>query len=453
VLYRLMRAIAGLALRWFYARVDVDGLERIPASSPVLLAVNHPNALVDALVIGRIFPRRMVLTAKATVFANPMVSALLRAIGVVPLIRAQEAGAGGADSRRNERAFGALNAALARGHGVLIFPEGISGDHPSLAPLKTGAARLALQARDSGVHNLAVVPIGLTFERKDAPRSRVFVQVGDPIKVAEWPTSDAHAVASLTSRIDQGLRAVTLNFPTTDDALRASTLASTFARLFRGSHGSPVSLPHPPLAEQVAITRRIEDVRTRLAGAPSTVQQRVESLLSRLSRFNDALAASELAIEDVEIALDVPSGTRLVLRESPLVLVAGPFALWGWINHVLPFNLARSIATRSYQSAADPAMRTIVIGLALVLAFYIVQGALVWWLLGGVAAALYWISLPITADVNFYLRARLTRVRRRARAYFLFRRDPELQARLRSELEWLKAEATAIAADKAFNNS
>jgi len=448
VLYRLMRAIAGVALRWFYARVDVDGLERIPARSPVLLAVNHPNSLVDALVIGWIFPRRMALTAKAPLFDNPIVGAFLRAVGVVPLIRARDAGAAGADARRNEQAFSALNSALARGRGVLIFPEGITGDHPSLAPLRTGAARLAFQARDSGVRDLSVLPIGLTFERKDAPRSRVFVQVGDPIDVAEWPTSDPNAVASLTARIDQGLRAVTLNFPTVEDAARASTLASTLARLFRGA--PPVSQPHAPLAEQIEITRRIEDVRSRLTSAPSAIQQRIDDFLSRLSRFNDALAEHRLAIEDVEIAIDVPSGARLVVRESPVALVAGPFAAWGWLNHVLPFNLARALAMRSFESAADPAMRTIVSGLGLVLSFYVMQGALVWWLFGGIAAAVYWISLPITADVNFYLRARLSRVIRRARTYFLFRRQPALQTQLRNELEWLKAEAAAIAADASY---
>jgi len=452
VLYRLMRAIAGVALRWFYARVDVDGLERIPARSPVLLAVNHPNSLVDALVIGLIFPRRMALTAKAPLFNNPVVGAFLRAVGVVPLIRARDAGAGGAagvDARRNEQAFNALNSALARGRGVLIFPEGITGDHPSLAPLRTGAARLAFQARDSGVRDLYVLPIGLTFERKDAPRSRVFVQVGDPIDIAEWPTSDPTAVAALTARIDQGLRAVTLNFPTVEDAARASTLASTLARLFRGA--PPVSQPHAPLEEQVEITRRIEDVRSRLTSAPSAIQRRTDEFLSRLSRFNDTLARHDLAIEDVEIAIDVPSGARLVVRESPVVLIAGPFAAWGWLNHVLPFNLARVIAMRSFESAADPAMRTIVSGLGLVLLFYVMQGALVWWLFGGIAAAVYWISLPVTADVNFYLRARLSRVIRRARTYFLFRRQPALQSQLRTELEWLKAEAAAIAADASFS--
>ena len=70
---------------------------------------------------------------------------------------------------------------------MLIFPEGITHDEPSLAPLKTGAARMALHARDAGdVDGLAVVPIGLTFERKDAPRTRVLVQIGEPIAMDRW---------------------------------------------------------------------------------------------------------------------------------------------------------------------------------------------------------------------------------------------------------------------------
>jgi hypothetical protein len=194
----------------------------------------------------------------------------------------------------------------------------------------------------------------------------------------------------------------------------------------------------------VSITRRVEEARSRLAAAPADVRARVDTLLLRLSRFNETLAQRELAIEDLEIAVDVPAGTQLVVREAPIALVAGPFALWGWLNHWLPFNLARIVAMRSIESAADPAMNTIVNGLALVLLFYAGQGALVWILFGPLAAALYWISLPVAADVNFYLRARLSRVTQRARTYFLFRRRSELQRQLRAELQWLRGEALAI---------
>ena len=132
------------------------------------------------------------------------------------------------------------------------------------------------------------------------------------------------------------------------------------------------------------------------------------------------------------------------LRLGRVVLVAGPFAFWGWLNHWLPFNLAQGVSRRGIQTAADPAMRAIVGGLALVLLFYGVQAALVYATFGGLVALLYVVSLPIAADVNFHLRARLDRALRRARAYVAFRRDPPLQERLVEELRWLRAEAETI---------
>ena len=51
VAYRVMRALGRLALQWFYRDIEVVGLERVPEHGAGLLASNHPNALVDALVI------------------------------------------------------------------------------------------------------------------------------------------------------------------------------------------------------------------------------------------------------------------------------------------------------------------------------------------------------------------------------------------------------------------
>ena len=447
MLYRLLRALAVVSLRWFYGRVDVEGLDRIPRGAPALLAVNHPNALVDAMVVAVVCPRPITFTAKATLFSNPLVAALLGAAGVVPLVRRQDVSElkTDADARRNERAFQRLHSALSGGGAVLIFPEGVTGDYPGLAPLRTGAARMALQAVESGVRDLQLVPVGLTFDRKDVPRSRVFVQVGDPIAVAEW-AGTASDPKLLTAELERRLRAVTLNFESLDAAERDLTLARQLARVFRSTEAAPpVWETHAALAGQVAITRRIEEVRRSLEHASPEVRHAADALLDRLTRLRATLAAHRLAPEDVEIDLDVPAGAHFALREGLLLAVAGPVALWGWINHWIPFRLARSVARRSIESAADPAMRTILIGIALVLGFYALQGALVWWWLGGWAALAYWVSLPLAADVNFHLRARLVRAARRARAYLRLRRDPGLRASLAEEFAAIRRDATALA--------
>jgi len=445
MIYALLRAIAGLALRWYYSGIDVEGLERVPRHAPVLLVVNHPNALVDALVVGWIIPRRLVLTAKATLFANPALAWLLRVVGVVPLRRAKDeaASSGAPDPRRNVDAFRAVHDALRKGRAALIFPEGISHDEPYLAPLRTGAARIALDgARSAGIRGLVIVPVGLNFERKEWLRSRILVQVGEPISVDRWtPDDEGAAVEELTTEIDARLRAVTLNYASADDAARARALASSLARLLEEPPevGAPDSL-----RAEVVIARRIEEARGALQGADEPTRERVDVLLTRLSAFERSLAREDIALDDVAISSALGPGARFVAREGWRVVVGGPVAAWGRINHWIPFHLARALAMRSVESAADPAMRTIVATTTLVLVFYLLQGALVWHWIGAIGAALYLVSLPLAADISFALRDRLTRVRQRARAYLRFRRDPDLQRRLIDELQWLREEALAL---------
>lgn len=456
MLYALLRALSSVSLRWFYSRIDAEGLDRIPPG-PVLLAVNHPNAMVDALVVGQIFPRRILFTGRATLFKHPLLAALLRAAGVVPLIRAKDIAEMGSmgDTGRNEGAFDELTRALGRGGAVMIFPEGVTGDRPQLAPIKTGAARIALRAREAGVSGLTVLPIGLTFERKDVPRTRVFVQVGRAIPVDGGPldrtltASSAREafVRTLTAEIEDRLRAVTLNFDTIDAQQRNRALASQLERIFRGVERTPeVWQPHAPLGDQVSIARRIEDGGARLGSASPEITARVDALLGRLDAFHSELRHNHFSAEDLAIGLGVREGSWFVVREAAVALVAGPIALWGWVNHWIPFNLARVVALRRIESAADPAMNTILYGIALVLLVYAAQGALIWALLGPIAALLYVASLPIAAEINFTQRERLHRVFRRARAYLRFRGDRALQARLTGELRSLRADTLAVEA-------
>lgn len=447
MLYRLLSAISAVALRWFYSRIDAEGIERIPKRGPTILAVNHPNAMVDALVVGIVCPRPIRFTANAQSFRNPVAGVFLRAAGVVPLMRVKDAVALGetADRTRNAAAFDALIAALREGGITMIFPEGVTGDWPQLAPLKTGAARIAFQARDAGVRGLKIVPVGLTFERKDVPRSRVFVQVGEPIDVDSWPRDESGADAkALTAEIDSRLRAVTLNFESSDVAERDRALAAQIARIFRGAGAVPDVWHRPSLADEVAITRRIDEAQAHLAHASPAIRERAAALLDRLATFRAELRERGMAAEDLEISLGVREGAWFALREVAVIALAGPVAIWGWLNHLIPFHVARAVALRSVESAADPAMRTINIGLALVLLVYAAQGAIVAALFGTLPAIAYVVSLPIAADVNFRFRPRLARAIRRARTYMRFKTEPRLQQRLAGELAGLRAEAIAV---------
>ena len=160
--------------------------------------------------------RRVLITAKATLFEHPLLAPVLRAVGVVPLRRAKDERAaarrGGAPSvARNRESFRQVHGCAAGGQRVvLVFPEGISHDQPALAPLKTGAARMALAARPMRACVVShLLPLGLIFERKEQPRSRVLVRVGDPIDVDAWRARTISADAGRLTADDRRARCVT----------------------------------------------------------------------------------------------------------------------------------------------------------------------------------------------------------------------------------------------------
>lgn len=210
MIYRLLRWIAGIALHWFYREIRIVGLEKIPTRGPLLIAANHQNALVDSLITGWIVPRRITMTAKATLVDNPLIAALFSILGIVPLRRtsdeARKVGSATVDRSRNVGAFREILRTLKKEGTVLIFPEGRSHNEAGLEPLRTGLARLALQARDDqSINNVRILPIGLIFEDKATPGSMVGVRIGDAIEMDAWTGRNP---IELTAEIANRMRSV-----------------------------------------------------------------------------------------------------------------------------------------------------------------------------------------------------------------------------------------------------
>ena len=448
MLYRILKFIAGFALRWFYREVRVEGAERVPREGPVLLAVNHPNALLDILVSGWLLKRPLTLTAKATFFEHPLVGPLFRAVGVVPLRRASDEAqkAGPAiDRDRNADAFAAILDALERGRAILIFPEGKVHNEPHLAPLKTGLARLALQARDErGLRGLSIVPLGLNFEDKGEPRSRVLLEVGAPLRLDEWAPAPAGGSPAhqLTAEVDARLRAVTLNFPSAEEAERVRGAAEVLAGVY--DRPRPLRDPDPPLADVLDVTRRVDAARRAIDRAVATDASRVARFTERLEAFRRETEGRGIAVNDIGISTATSSAARFLAREAAVVALSGPLAWWGRINHWLPFRLARLVARRTSRTPDQPAQHTVVAGVGLVLLFYALQTALVGWLAGWPWWLLYLVSLPLSATWDLRFQDRMDRARRRIRTYLLFRRDSALRARLLGEVAWLREESAAL---------
>ena len=178
LLRQIIHAIISIALRLFFRRIEVVGVERVPREGALLFVLNHPNGLVDPALVFVSLPRRVSFLAKSTLFDNPIGSYLLRTFEILPVYRRIDTGA---KAESNVATFDNCFELLRRGRCIAIFPEGISHDQPQLQKMKTGAARIALGAVSdpSAPTSLKIVPVGLYYTSKTSFRSEALIRYGE----------------------------------------------------------------------------------------------------------------------------------------------------------------------------------------------------------------------------------------------------------------------------------
>ena len=417
---RAIRGLSRLLLRVFYRDAEIREEEAVPSRGPVLFVANHGNALVDPMVLIALLPRVPRFLAKHTLWKNPAVRPLLGLAGAIPVYRAQDGGTTG-----NDQTFSRCFEELADGRAVALFPEGISHDEPSLQPLRTGAARIALGAAGAGAPPVTVVPVGLTFEEKGRFRSRLLVTIGTPIVPdADATVDDAQAVRALTEQIDEGLRRVTLNF----DSWERARLAERSAELYASGDAHP--LPgRPALGEQFSLRRAIgggyEAARAadpdRIAAAEALVQ-RYESLLSTLN------------LRDDQVTAEYPWRHALsyVGYRIPLLLTLLPLALVGFVLNYLPYRLPGWVANLVREKGDQPATFKVLTGLVAFPLFWGVLSGSTWLAVGPGAGIAMALLAPLSGWIALRFFERNQSFWGELRAFFTLRLLPERGAELRA---------------------
>jgi 1-acyl-sn-glycerol-3-phosphate acyltransferase len=394
--YSCLRAFLRLVAGVFFRQVEVVGLEHVPDSGPVIFAGNHPNSLIDPLLIVVSCGRVVRFAAKDVLFRSPFLRPVLRALGAVPVARRADHADARAAAARNEAAFDTLIDVLARGGAIGIFPEGLSHDAPQLARLKTGAARIAagvcLRHPDLRV---AIVPCGLTYMQRRRFRSRVLLQLGVPLVVDAARAAEPTVVASVTADLDRGLRALTVNA----EDWETLRVLDGFRRLYQ-----------PPA---ISIHDRVELARRFNAEYPRVKdEEEVKALYARVSAYLDRLEAGGLTDRDLRRALGRGEAAGRIARHLLLIVVWLPLALPGAILHA-PAALLVQLAAPVLTPRKDVLAATkLLAGMLLVLASYAAGIAWIAYRAGALAAATALIALPLTGYATLQVFDRSASLRR-----------------------------------------
>jgi glycerol-3-phosphate O-acyltransferase/dihydroxyacetone phosphate acyltransferase len=313
----------------FYPWIAVSHRERLPASGPVLLIANHPNGLLDPLVVRQGLGVPVRFLGKSTFWDNPVGAWTMNAAGALPVYRAREA-----DTARNEETFAACRKILADRGWLALFPEGTTHSAPTLLPLKTGAARIAFGAEVEGGWQLGlkVVPVGMLYEDKTIFRSRVSLVVGPPIPVAPlraaYEADPRAAVDLLTDQMAAGLGDVVLQ-AANDELWRGLVAVASWT----ASDGG---------ADVAARDRRALALAARVRTIGASDPDRLAAAVAATRRFVEVLTSlgvrDPLAVAEPDLGLVSSLNLGLVLR--------APFALVGAILAWVPYRLVRPLAAK-----------------------------------------------------------------------------------------------------------
>jgi 1-acyl-sn-glycerol-3-phosphate acyltransferase len=335
VLDRALALLARVLVGSFFRDVEVLGRERIPRGVPLLLVANHVNSLIDPILVMGYLGVRPRILAKSTLWHHPVVAPLLVLAGAVPVYRHQD----DADVSRNLDTFSRCRRTLADGAAVLLFPEGRSHNHPHQLPLKTGAARIVLDAeQEAPGRGLAVVPVGLTYEDKEHFGSRVLVFVGDPIPVAPYAEAYARhartAVRELTARMADELGAVTISHGTWEEARLVERAAAVLE-------------DKAPLSRRFSLRSQVVRERDVLLRQEP---ERARALEQAVAEYDRSLAA--LGLDEAD--LDAPAAPTAPGARGWKALLVVP-ALVGVVLNWLPFKAPGWLAAQISRTADEPA--------------------------------------------------------------------------------------------------
>jgi len=159
----------------FCRRVIINKPGLLKKKGPLLLACNHPNSFLDAVIIADLFREPVYSLARGDVFKKPFYRKMLKALKMFPVYRTSE---GVENLGINYETFDECKTVFSKNGVVLIFSEAKCINEWHLRPLRKGTARLSFSSWEENIP-LEVLPVGINYSSFRRFSKNVFINFGE----------------------------------------------------------------------------------------------------------------------------------------------------------------------------------------------------------------------------------------------------------------------------------
>ena len=159
MLYKILLFPARVFIHFYCRKIIINNKNCLSQKGPLLIASNHPNSFLDAIILATLFKHPVHSLARGDAFASKLITRILNSFNMLPVYRVSE---GVENLESNYDTFAACQELFKKDGIILIFSEGRCINEWHLRALKKGTARLALEAWTSGVP-LKVLPLGINY--------------------------------------------------------------------------------------------------------------------------------------------------------------------------------------------------------------------------------------------------------------------------------------------------
>ncbi len=133
MVYSVVRGLLRIFLRFYFKKIYFLTSHYVPQSGPTILACNHPNAFMDAMISTSFLKRKVHFLVRSDVFTSRFKIWLLGLLNLAPVYRIQE---GHENLRKNEDTFKRCYKILENGGMILVFSEGTCRQEKRIRPLR-----------------------------------------------------------------------------------------------------------------------------------------------------------------------------------------------------------------------------------------------------------------------------------------------------------------------------